>query len=124
MRCGNPHWLHASGLKVCKLQTTTQQNNAPVPTGPVPVVDGFGNYTATPSGYGYSGRWLPPCSLRASASWLRSLVPFRLRRLDRRTQGQAEAEEGRAERLLGREAERRPATRRAVVPAAATDHAA
>ena len=39
-----PHWPCASGLQVWKLQTPLT-NATPNPTGPVPVVYRFGNYT-------------------------------------------------------------------------------
>ena len=47
----------------------------------------------------------PPCSLRACARWLRSLALARLRRNPRRTQGRAEAAEGRAVRRVERVAD-------------------
>ena len=57
------------------------------------------------------------------ASLLVLVFPFRLRRLDRRTQGHAEAAVGRAVRRDARVAVRRPAIRRDVEPTAATVHA-
>ena len=81
---------------------------------------------ATPSGYGFSTPSLhsfAPC-LRQMASLLGLVIPIRLRLLDRRTQGQAEAEVVRTARRAGREAVRRPATRRVEEPTAATEHAA
>jgi hypothetical protein len=64
-------------------------------------------------------------SLRASAQWLRFCSLNRLRRyLAGRTQGQAEAVARAAARRGNVAAVRRPATRGAAEPTAATDHAA
>lgn len=57
------------------------------------------------------------------ASLLVLVIPIRIRRPDRRTEGHAEAVAERTARRDARVANRRPAKRRDAVPTAATEHA-